>query len=156
MLLFRNDQNICVKLHIKYNRSYILSEIVTSLFLEGNWWATILALTLVKCYWFNLQWTVLRFLVQSKVSKLHVYFVFSFASMTTVFVFLRSAQLKRTHLLLTIRMWSATKAQSLNRKLRLSDVCLYLVREHSMKLLFGQTEAFAVSAVHHQDDNLKD
>lgn len=33
---------------------------------------------------------------------------------------------------------------------------LYLVREHSMELLFGQTEAFAVGAVHHQDDNLKD
>lgn len=33
---------------------------------------------------------------------------------------------------------------------------LYLMREHSMELLFGQTEAFAVGAVHHQDDNLKD
>lgn len=33
---------------------------------------------------------------------------------------------------------------------------MYLMREHSMELLFGQTEAFAVGAVHHQDDDLKD
>lgn len=46
------------------------------------------------------------------------------------------------------------KALSLNLDLPLR--CLYLVREHSVKLLFGQTEAFAVGAVHHQDDNLKD
>lgn len=46
------------------------------------------------------------------------------------------------------------KAQCLNLELKLN--WLYLVREHSMKLLFGQTEAFAVGAVHHQDDNLKD
>lgn len=61
---------IHVKLHIKYNKSYILSEIVTSLFLEGNWWATILALILIKCYRFNLQWTVLRFLVKSQRSDM--------------------------------------------------------------------------------------
>lgn len=35
-------------------------------------------------------------------------------------------------------------------------ICSYLVWEHPMELLFGQTEAFAVGAVHHQDDNLKD
>lgn len=35
-------------------------------------------------------------------------------------------------------------------------ICSYLVWKHPMELLFGQTEAFAVGAVHHQDDNLKD
>lgn len=32
----------------------------------------------------------------------------------------------------------------------------YLVWKHPMELLFAETEALAVGAVHHQDDNLKD